>query len=230
MEQWYVDVGGVSQEFPVVGAVVHDEGEVFDRALAHMSGNKCFFVCPEISRRFSVRVLRNDHYGSQCVLLIGTGMGGSGSSIVVHELARQLQGRGRRVLKVGTCVSTWDGDQVGDVQMPRWAIADDDVVEWDRRWSRASANDARFSPDQVFRGKRVVRPNDELWKAWSGIASWESWDPTAVWSTNTHYPIVLCSNFFQLLAQKHVMHLVEDSSVVGGITRFNTGCHFGKAA
>ena len=143
----YLPLEKLTRSYRLVGVVVHDEVGGFCRAL-----NKHGFSAKpiRIGTRFKARVVSK---GRRCILLVGTGMGCTGSSIVIYELA--LQQQEVPILKVGTCVSTWESNEVGTILVPRWAVADDGVVEWDGR-ACTKGHDLQQEIKEVFKHKRVV--------------------------------------------------------------------------
>lgn len=147
-------------DLELVGVIVHDEVAELDRAL-RTTGDFSAVDYPE-SPRFPARLV---WHSGKCVLLVGTGMGGAGSSIVVYELAYQRPKV--PVLKVGTCVSTWRSDnEVGTVFLPDWALADDGVVGWDGRCDLDESTSPGQQIVQVLGNKTLVAANGGLRGEW----------------------------------------------------------------
>jgi len=197
----YLDIRGLNHSYRIVGVVVHDDGGVFNTAL---KGTDFVPLAVDASDRFPVRVVIDD---CDCVLLVGTGMGSTGQSVVVYELAMQIPNL--RILKIGTCVSTWSECAVGTILVPRKAIADDGVANWDALWR--DSRPAKVA--DVLHGKAVVEPGPELTESWlsrlehhgnwpSGSALDEAQAGEAViWSADAFYPLILRPDFFRLLAK-----------------------------
>lgn len=202
------------QSYRLAGVVVHDEVEVFDEAVNEEVKNEYKWKIEPIrvGKRFQARVVSQ---GRRYILLIGTGMGCTGSSIVVYELG--LQHPKVRILKVGTCVSTWQSDKVGTILVPRWAIADEGVTELDGRVLGRSHGQQR-EIEEVFKNKNVVSADQTFREEWNchlhkhidklnKLNGTLADDDTVVWSADAFYPLLLRSDFVEYFAEGHAIRL-----------------------
>lgn len=214
----------------LVGVVVHDEAKAIGKSLARYrrQGKRI-----GTRARFGARVVQK---GGRCVLLVRTGMGCTGSSIVVYELA--LLEHAVPVLKVGTCVSMWGkrrGHGVGTVLMPQWAVADEGVTDWDGRvLYPGSGQPAGLA--SVFTNRRVVGADRALRKSWKNHLRGKlkrfakrgaifARDESAVWSADAFYPLLLRPDLIADLAKGHRVVLAgqEPCTKVASIGRGRQG-------
>jgi uridine phosphorylase len=221
----YVDVGKLDDRLDIAGAVVHDSVGAVDKAL--VGCEFLSFVAP-VSECFPVRVVIQDR---RCVLLIETGMGSTGSSIVSYELALQLKPENCRIVKVGTCVSTRRGIPVGTVLVPGWAVADEGVTHWDARLRVGNSP----SPQDAFQNTVAVRASANLtgrWRTWltnrlRPPASIRDPHETAIWTADTFYPLHLLPGFFSQLADGYRLDFDPEAATlptpVAGVVRSDEG-------
>jgi len=194
----------------LAGVVVHDDVGAFDIKNIRVTRRAV-----DIGTRFRAYLgSRDDH----CVLLVGSGMGCTGSSIIAHELA--LQAKGVPILKIGTCVSMHPSYEVGTILIPQWAVADEGVTEWDgriRQTTRVGAPHIR----EVFTNRTAVAAHRSLRRKWSShiegcdclrrrVANTNC--QIAVWSSDAFYPLLLRPDFVEYLAQGqgHMIQLRGD--------------------
>lgn len=213
----YLKFDGLRPTDKIVGAVVHDGIDAIDRALK-------FPPKRNIETRFETRVFR---LGNRCVLLIETGMGCTGQSIIAYELA--LQGYQVPIIKIGTCVSVRRAKQeTGIIFVPRWAVADEGVSTWDKRIHSKLRLPALV--EEVFRNKTVARASETLHSKWSNhlmrqqsvrkklagrLVDYE----TAVWSSDAFYPLMLRPDFFRHLGKGTLIRVNESERRVTEISR-----------
>jgi len=207
----YLELGEFKSNYEdneLAGIVLHDEAGVFDKAI-YAGFRKNFGLSLKrlrIGKRFQARVVLKD---ARCVLLIGTGMGCTGSSIVVHELG--FQEIHVPILKIGTCVSTWRSAEVGTILVPRWAIAAEGVTDWEKPTLPCPIS-------EIFVNRDVVGMNRDLKKKWIEHIKKCNWKrfhgaffdcETAVWSADAFYALLEFSDLFQKLAKEYVITLAN---------------------
>jgi uridine phosphorylase len=219
------------------GVVIHDDCTALDDALLSWEHEAITQPDAFAWKRFrGVAVPLRD---GRLVVAIGTGMGCTGTSIVVHETLLQL-GTNIPILKVGTCVGTVN--PVGTTFLPKYAIADEGVAQWDERLTSG------WVPDLgVFQGKRLVFSGEPLRTNWRNhIASqWhllqgefdcniedqyrdqlslQETDSGVVWSTDAFYPSWCLPDLWKMLsggtgsALKPVVEADKSGIVVQAVT------------
>lgn len=208
----YVSLKNLPPKRPLIGVIVHDEVDVFKKALAKSKPIR-------IGKRFKARIISKK---PGCILLIGTGMGCTGSSIIAYELA--LQKRKVPIIKIGTCVSIWQDYEVGTIFVPRWSISDEGVVHWDKRISQRNKSLSQ-EIKKAFKNKIVIGSHKAFtndWKQYVNDAKWNTADAefingeTAIWSTDAFYPLMLRPDLMKYLAQEHMIqlnHIGRDAKV-----------------
>ena len=183
----------------LAGVIVHDDGNELADAL-------CSYPYPaalvDVGNRFTAWSIRRD---DRHILLVGTGMGSANGAVLIYELAAALRSEQLvdriPVLKIGTCPSTWRKLPVGSVLVPRWAIADEGVTQW-------NFEDVS-SPKEWFGGKSVPSADEELTGSWfervsrlHGITvNYDARKPEriGVWSTDALFPVIERPDFFDAL-------------------------------
>lgn len=199
---------------------MHDEFEVLQQAVTNATWRRRrtrYLGRIDNGSRFGIGVVA---LGRRWVLLVGTGMGCTGSSLVVYELG--LQRRHVRVIKVGTCVSTYRPCCVGTIFMPDWAIADEGTTRWDGGISRTSQS----LPDEVqsvFQGMDAVSTRGNLRAPWMAHmpadlrARVHSSERACVWSSDAFYPLLARPDFVRHLADGHEVSFLDDTQARAAI-------------